>query len=116
MTDNRVFKPVLKKSLVIAIISGAVVFWMVFSLLLGIAESQTVLAPWQVRSSIQAVEWAKCEWVGPPGANGKSSDCNGLEMYRFRLADGTITEPYLVFKAGPDFKLDTTKWRRIPIQ
>jgi hypothetical protein len=58
-----------------------------------LAPTLTQLSPAQTGwvSAIVVVEWQKCNFTSPDG----KVSCVGLELFRFRQADGTLLGPYL---------------------
>jgi hypothetical protein len=72
--------------------------WLV---LLLVGSGQTT----QVRAPISVVEWSKCAGSGP---------CNGIELFQFRLADGSVDGPFLAVKAPASFARDA-KWQPVPV-
>jgi len=58
----------------------------------------TKIAPQQFKVKVMLVERAACSGNG--STNGATWNCNGLQLYRFRLSDGTVTEPIIGVPAG----------------
>ena len=74
------------------------------------ASAQTQVDPAQVKSKVVVVEWAKCNGGGTY-PDGSKWDCTGMEMYRFRLADGTVRGPYIAVPVDKNMTIDQ-KWTR----
>ncbi len=56
----------------------------------------------QVRPTVVVVEWAKCTASGS-NPDGTQWNCNGLELYRFRMSDGTLRGPFISAQAPTGF-------------
>lgn len=111
--DFGVFKPVIYRRKAFWLTLLILLWVVVLPLLFSIARAQTHISPWQLRSTITAVEWARCEWSGTT-AGGQQASCVGLEYFRFRLKDGTYTDPYVTIP-WKGFAKDPLKWRNIPV-
>ena len=61
---------------------------------------QTTISETQLRPKIRVVEWYKC--TDAPGP----VTCQGLELYRFQLSDGTTTGPMVALPIEAKFVRD----------
>ncbi len=75
-------------------------------------SAQTRLEPRQVRLTIAVVQWAKC--TGHDSNVPPKQDCNGLELYRFVMSDGTFRGPFFALLAPAGFAVDAN-WQTQPL-
>lgn len=76
---------------------------------------ETKVDPSQVKPAVAVVEWATC--TRPPIEQpGLTVDCAGIELYRFRLPDGSVRGPYLAVPAPAGFVADPKVWTWKPLQ
>lgn len=80
------------------------------------AAQQTRLEPDQLPApALVVVEWAEC--TAPPVKQpGLEVNCAGLELYRFRLPDGTIRGPFIAVPAPAGWNADPSKWTWRPLR
>lgn len=93
----------------------------VVSSIVGVMESygffqQTRLEPDQLPApALVVVEWAEC--TAPPVKQPSLEvNCAGLELYRFRLPDGTIRGPFIAVPAPAGWNADPSKWTWRPLR
>lgn len=72
---------------------------------LALVVAQTTVPETQLRPKIRVVEWYKC--TDAPGP----VTCEGLELYRFQLADGTTAGPFVAVPVDSKFVRDG-RWIR----
>jgi hypothetical protein len=74
--------------------------YFVIAMLVLNLPGQTKIDQTQIKNrlSIVAVEWATCTGLGSTTA---TSSCAGLELYKFKLADGTVRGPFIAIPADP---------------
>lgn len=84
---------------------------LILSALLALAAlfGQTKVTEDQTRLKVRVVEWQRCNWTSPDG----KVSCNGMELVRFLMKDGTIKGSYVLTPMGPDYKHDPSKWEVI---
>ena len=87
---------------------------LVFKLLmLGLlCSAQTKTSSDEAKWTVTVIEWAKC--TGKDTASPPKWDCRGLELYRFRLADGSVRGPFIALPAPAGFVQDA-KWQNVPL-
>jgi hypothetical protein len=74
------------------------------ALVIGVlGRAQTRVAPDQLKATIVIVEWQKCI----------QASCQGLELMRFRMADGTLTKPYILVPT-PTYATAENGWNIVP--
>jgi hypothetical protein len=75
----------------------------------GLLSAQTTVSPVQVRPTVAVVEWAKCTFTSA------NAGCVGMELYRFRMSDGSLRGPFFAVPAPAGFVVDA-KWQPQPLQ
>jgi hypothetical protein len=75
---------------------------------------QTKITPDQLAPTVAVVYWSRCSGSGTK-PDGTKWDCTGLELYRFRLADGSLRGPYIAFAADKSF-VEDAKWVPVPLR
>jgi len=68
----------------------------------GVRGQTQIPSGQQVRPTVVVVEWAKCTASGS-NPDGTQWNCNGLELYRFRMSDGTLRGPFISAQAPTGF-------------
>lgn len=86
----------------------------VLAVLTVLLPGQTTVNPLQTRGSIVVVERALCVFKTAQGVT-PVQDCTGLELYRFRLADGSLIGPFIAMPVPSDFVKDPPKWQNVPL-
>lgn len=98
--------------------------------------SQTALHRDQLRDqpTVIAIEWRVCTAgdrpatdpcsaaacstcpcsTNPAGCQ-RTSNCGGLELYRFRLSDGSLRGPYVALLAPSELLADLSRWQPQPV-
>lgn len=113
-----------KESKIITTIVTLAILSVTFSFVYHL-RGQTSTSPAQSKlqiSPITSVERSKC--VGSGTGTGKNQDgttftytwdCDGLQLFRMTLADGTKIGPFMAIRVSPEDVMADPKWQSIPL-